>query len=221
MTMLKIVGIAAALAWSGVAVAANTTAGLGFGATAGLGFQADVTFHHFTRDLPLSLRAGIAYSGRDAGHALDARQVFINDNTNGTPEESGHAWQLRFDVTHPIAHLGPSPVNLGFGVRKAYFTGTFDYVGGNENFDVTGRPWGVGMVLDAAFALSDRVEVTAMAGADYYFDATLEGHDTAYSPDGDDVNPREGYDFGSADDAINQPSVEILALVGLRWRLGT
>ncbi len=129
--------------------------------------------------------------GRDAGIPLDARHVFINNNTNGTPTEDGHTWQLRFDLAHPVAHLGKSPVNLGLGARKAFFTGTFDFVGGNENFDVTGRPWGVGLVLD-----------------------------TSYSPDNDNVNPHEDYDWDDADAAINQPSLEALGLVGLRWRLG-
>jgi hypothetical protein len=200
--------------------AATTTAGLGLGATAGFGAQANLSFHHFTRDLPLTLRISAAYSSRDAGVPLDARHVFINNNSNGTPTEDGHSWQLRLDLTHPFAHLGTAPVNLGFGVRKAFYTGTFDFVGGNENFDVTGRPWGVGLVLDTSLPIGNRVDFTLMAGADYYFDSRLEGHDTSYSPDNDNVNPHEDYQWQDADDAINQPSVEIVGLVGLRWRLG-
>lgn len=219
MSLLRTLALALTLA-AATAASAHTTAGLGVGATAGFGAQADVTFHHFTRDLPLALRVSAAYSGRDAGIPLDARHVFINNNTNGTPTEDGHAWQLRFDLMHPVAHLGRSPVNLGLGARKAFFTGTFDFVGGNENFDVTGRPWGVGLVLDTAFAIGDRMDFTVMAGVDYYFDATLEGHDTSYSPDNDNVNPHEDYDWDDADAAINQPSLEFLGLVGLRWRLG-
>jgi hypothetical protein len=219
MSVTRIFALSLLVILAGTA-SAHTTAGLGAGATAGFGAQADLTFHHFTRDLPLALRFAVAYSGGDAGIPMVARHVFINNNTNGTPTEDGHSWQLRLDLTHPIAHIGAAPVNLGFGVRKAFFTGTFDFVGGNENFDVTGRPWGVGLVLDTAFAMGNRVDFTVGLGADYYFDSTLEGHDTSYSPDNDNVNPHEDYDWNSADDAINQPSLEIVGLVGLRWRLG-
>ena len=122
--------------------------------------------------------------GRHPGDPLAARRVFINNNTNGTPDESGHSWQLRLDLARPVARLGRAPVNLGLGVRKAFFTGTFDYIGGNENFDVTCRPWGVGFAFDTAFAISRGSDLTLAMGLDRYFGATLEGHDTAYSPAG-------------------------------------
>jgi hypothetical protein len=200
--------------------AADTMLGLGLGATAGFGVQADLTFEHFTRDLPLSLRLSGAYSSRDAGKALDARRVFINDNTNGTPQESAHTWQLRLDLLLPIARLGEMPVRLGIGPRKAFYTGTFDFVGGNEKFDVTSSPWGVGAILDAGFAVSDHLDFCLQLGLDHYFDARLEGHDTAYEPDGDHVNARRDYGWEQADDAINQPALEWFGLIGLRMRLG-
>jgi len=200
--------------------AAETSVGLGLGSTAGFGVQADVTFEHFTRDLPLSLRLSGAYSGRDAGNALDARRLFINDNTNGTPEEQGRTWQLRLDLLFHVARLGQAPVHLGVGPRKAFFTGTYDFVGGNETFDVTSDPWGAGAFLDTGLAISDRVDFTLQLGVDYYFDARLEGHDTAYEPDGDDVNPRDDYTWDDADDAVNQPQLEWFGLIGLRLRLG-
>ena len=125
--------------------------GLGLGATAGFGVQGDFTFEHFTRDVPLSLRFSGAYSSRDAGHALDARRVFINNNTNGTPETSASTWQLRLDLLLPVATLGTTPLHLGLGARKAFFKGSFDYVGGNEKFDVTSSPWGAGLFVEAGF----------------------------------------------------------------------
>ncbi len=189
------------------------------GATTGFGARADFTLHDFTRDLPLSLRIGVGYAGRDAGDPLAARRVFINNNTNGTPDESGHSWQLRLDLARPVARLGRAPVNLGVGVRKAFFTGTFDYIGGNENFDVTCRPWGVGFAFDTAFAIGRGSDLTLAMGLDRYFSATLEGHDTAYSPDGTAINQQEDYAWADADDAINQPSWELTAVMGVRWRL--
>jgi len=200
--------------------ATETSVGLGLGASAGFGAQADLTLDHFTRDLPLSLRLAGAYSGRDAGTALAARRVFINDNTNGTPEASAQTWQLRLDLLYPVARVGPAPVRLGAGVRRAWFAGTFDFVGGNEAFDVTASPWGVGLLLDAGFAVSDRLDFALQLGLDRYFDSRLEGHDTAYEPDGDHVNPRDGYGWEDADEAVHQPQLEVFGLIGLRLRLG-
>jgi hypothetical protein len=217
---LLVLTLAACLCCTVPAHSAETSVGLGLGATAGFGVQGDFTFEHFTRDVPLSLRLSGAYSGRDAGHALDARRVFINNNTNGTPETSARTWQLRLDLLFPVATLGRTPLHLGLGARKAFFTGSFDYVGGNEKFDVTSDPWGVGAFLEAGFTVSDRLDFTLQLGLDQYFKSRLEGHDTAYEPDGDDVNPREDYTYDDADAAINQPKTEWFGLVGLRLGFG-
>ncbi|MBM4130729.1 hypothetical protein FJ250_06840 [bacterium] len=202
------------------ATTSHRSAAVEMGATTGFGARADFTLHDITRDLPLSLRLGLGYAGRDAGDPLAARRVFINNNTNGTPDESGHSWQLRLDLVRPVGRLGLAPVNLGVGVRKAYFTGTFDYIGGNENFDVTCRPWGLGFAMDTAFAVGRSTWLTFAAGLDRYFGATLEGHDTAYSPDGTAINAQDDYAWADADEAINQPRWELTAVMGLRWRLG-
>lgn len=215
-------GLAASLAAGATAPTGgpHRSAAVELGATTGLGARADFTLHDITRDLPLSLRVGVGYAGRDAGDPLAARRVFINNNTNGTPDESGHSWQLRMDLVRPVGHLGNAPLNLGFGVRKAFFTGTFDYIGGNENFDVTCRPWGVGFAFDTAFAVGRTSQMTFAAGLDRYFGATMEGHDTAYSPDGTAINQQEEYAWADADEAINQPKWELTAVMGLRWHLG-
>lgn len=201
------------------APAFERSAEVGFGATAGTGVQAGATLEHFTRDVPLSLRLSVAHASRDAGQALDARRVFINDNTNGTPDEDARNIQLRLDLLHPVGQFASAPVHLGVGLRRSWFTGTFDYVGGNEKFDVTTAAWGVGLFLDVPFAVSDRVDFALQAGLDHFFAAPLEGHDTTYSPDGDHANPRADQDYDTADDAINQPTLELFALITLRLTL--
>lgn len=212
--------LAFAMLLAAPAGAVVTSADIGFGATAGTGVQAGLTLHQFTRDVPLSLRLAGAYSSRDGGRALDARHVFINDNTNGTPEESADTWQFRLDLMLPLTEIGRSPVSVGAGLRRASFTGTYNFIGGNEKFDVTSSQWGVGLFLETAFAVSDQLDFMITAGADHFFDAALAGHDTTYDPDGDHANPRDGYDYESADDAINQPTFEFHGLLGLRLRLG-
>lgn len=222
--------LAVALVATGAAAATDKTAasvtspyksaGFELGANTGFGARADLTLHNITHDLPLSLRLGLGYAGRDAGDPAAARRVFINNNTNGTPQESGHSWQMRLDLVRPVGHLGRAPLNLGAGVRKAFFTGTFDYVGGNENFDVTCRPWGVGFAFDTALAVGRATSLSLAAGLDHYFGATLEGHDAAYSPDGTIINQRDDYEWADAEKAINQPRWELTAVMGLRWQLG-
>lgn len=62
------------------------------------------------------------------------------------------------------------------------------------------------------------LDLMIITGLDYYFQSRLKGHDTAYSPDGEDVNPREDYTFSDADNAINQPGFEACIMFGVAYR---
>ncbi len=55
------------------------------------------------------------------------------------------------------------------------------------------------------------------AGFDYYFSSELSGHDTRYSPDGEDVNTRNDYTYDDADNAINNPTFQLRLLVGVNY----
>ena len=72
--------------------------------------------------------------------------------------------------------------------------------------------------METHFVISDKTSFQMQLGVDFYQETELAGHDTVYSPDGTDINPREDYDYGSADDAIDQPDVEVLAMMGLLVR---
>lgn len=69
--------------------------------------------------------------------------------------------------------------------------------------------------LETRFAISDKTSFQLQLGVDYYQEVELAGHDTIYTPDGDHVNPRDGYNYSDADEAVDQPSVEILGMMGL------
>jgi len=200
-------------------LAEGLLAGIDLGRSVGLGGRLAGTFENFTRDLPLSARFSVGYHAGDAGDPLAARRVFINNNTNGTPEESAHSWQFRFDLVLPLTEIGPQTVFLFGGPRHARYTANYNYVGGNENFDVKTNPWGFGVGLESFFAVGARSDFVLRLGLDRYAASELSGHDTRYAPDGIDVNPREDYDYDSADDAVDQPKLEWLAAVGLRFRL--
>jgi hypothetical protein len=74
------------------------SAGLQLGYRSGFGVQANGMVSGFTPSFPVTARLGIGYASLDAGEPLDARSVFINDATNGVPQEKGHTWSFDLDV---------------------------------------------------------------------------------------------------------------------------
>ncbi|MDH3251957.1 MAG: hypothetical protein OEM41_04145, partial [Ignavibacteria bacterium] len=95
----------------------------------------------------------------------------------------------------------------------------FKFVGGNEDFEIRSNQWGLGVGARGAFPIGARVEFMVTAGLDYYFSTTLEGHDTAYGPDGLVINGRENFTFTDADAAVNQPKLQPVGLVGISLKL--
>jgi hypothetical protein len=194
------------------------SAGGVLGYSTGLGVHANVMAADFAQGFPLAARLGFSWAATQPGHALDARRIFINNATNGTPEESGRNLGVRVDMLYPVRVLS-LPRSYAFGgMRHSSFRGNFKFIGGNEDFDVTSSQWGLGGGLDNYFAVSGRVDMVITAGVDYFFSSTLTGHDTAYSPDGDNVNPREDFTYADADGAIHQPKFTPLLLMGFNYR---
>jgi hypothetical protein len=97
------------------------------------------------------------------------------------------------------------------------FTGNFNFVGGNEDFDITSNQWGAGIGVENYFRITPALDLVFSFGYDYFFSSTLYGHDTSYSPDGQDVNGRKDFTFEDADNAVNQPKHNIKAMVGLGY----
>jgi hypothetical protein len=195
------------------------SAGLTVGYRSGIGIKAIGMVSGFTPSFPVTARFGIGYTAVDAGEPLAARSVFINDATNGVPQESGHAWSLELDVLYPVRVLSLSRSQLYGGIRHARFNGNFEFIGGNEDFDVTSNNWGVGAGLESYLAMSRRVDLLVSAGVDYFFSSRLSGHDTSYSPDETNVNPRNDYTYSDADAAVGQPKLEPLLMFGFRCTL--
>jgi hypothetical protein len=152
----------------------------------------------------------------EPGSPSEARKIFINDATNGTPREKGSTWDLGLDGLYPMG----SRTHVYGGVRYTRFKANFRYVGGNEDFDVTSSHWGLAGGMEAEFPMGRRTSLLVSGGAEYFFSSRLTGHDTSYSPDGDDVNPRKDYTYTDADDAVDQPVLRPVILLGMRYRLG-
>lgn len=192
----------------------------------GFGIQASLTAYQLSRNFPFKLRFGMGYTLLDPGNAADARRIFINDATNGVPEKKGRSTDFRLDFMMPKQIFGVSNSFIVFGPRFSTFSGHFDYVGGNEVFDVTSHQWGVGGNIEHHFKITRNIDFEIAYGLDSYFPSTLTGHDTSYSPNNDNVNPEndnqnngEPFTYRDADKAIRQPMFMPRVMAGLEFHL--
>lgn len=218
MSLHRTVALVLALA-AGPASAVDLTWTALTGYQDGLGFRASGTAAKVVRDLPqLGFTLGAGYTSMDPGNAAAARRVFINDATDGTPEKSGYAWDLRLDAIWfvKVAHLADAGPFLG--VRRNAFSGRFRYVGGNEDFTIESQAWGVGAGFRGNLPLSPRWCLAFSVGLDWFPVVTLYGHDTSYSSNGEIVNGRNGYTWADASAAVNRWSFLPSLLVGATWR---
>ncbi len=202
--------------------AAERAAGVQLGYGRGFGFLLNSTVSDFAQGFPLDLRYGFAYTSLDPGDPVAARRIFINDGTNGTPTEEGRAWDLRFDLLYDLELFEKSETFVFAGPRYSNFTGSFHYVGGNEQFDVTSRQWGIGGGIESHHRLLNNqgMDLVVSAMLDYYLESPISGHDTTYKPGGGDVNARRNYTFGDADGAIRQPKLVPRIMVGINRKFG-
>ena len=183
----------------------------------GPGFQVFGMARNVATGFPMNVRFALGYTSVEPGLSAEARQVFINDATNGIPEEKGRQMDFRLDMLYPVRILNLHRAFVSGGPRHARFVGNFKYIGGNEDFDVKSNQWGIGSGFESYFAMSPRVALVFHLGVDYYFESKLTGHDTQYAPDGDDSNARDGYTYDDADEAINQPKVEPRLMMGFSY----
>jgi hypothetical protein len=210
--------IAAFILVSSAVLAQEFTAGALAGSAAGPGVEVQATAAKFAEGFPFILRFAAGYYSLDPGNPQDARIIFINDATNGTPEKSGHFLSVRLDFLYRINWFGWNRFYLYGGPRHSYFTGNFKYIGGNEDFDVTCKSWGAGLGLEKLYAINPSLDLVLTAGCDYFKKSTLSGHDTQYAPNGEIVNGRKEYTYDDANKAIKQPEIVPRLLIGAAYR---
>ncbi|MCB0731628.1 MAG: hypothetical protein KDC88_11395 [Ignavibacteriae bacterium] len=195
----------------------HMSVGAQFGMFNGVGFHVNFLTSNFADNFPFSAKLGFGFSSLDPGDPLAARRIFINNNTNGIPEQSGRTWDFNLDFLYRYGVLNLKRNYFYAGPRYTMFTGNFNYVGGNEDFDITSNLWGIGIGMENYFRIIPQIDLVVNFGYDYYFSNTLYGHDTSYSPSGEDINPREEYNFADADKAINQPKHQLKAMIGFNY----
>ncbi len=202
---------------AGSSTAPKFSGELVLGAYGGPGFQVSGVLTNLASNWPFDIRFGASHASVEPGKAADARRIFINDATNGIPEKNGSIWSLGFDLMAPIKLPVFANAKVFGGPRYSMFRANFKYVGGNEDFDVTSKQWGIGGGLENRFPINSQLDLVLTGGVDYFFKSRLYGHDTSYSPDGQDVNPRDDYSYNDADDAIEQPKYQIQIMFGVGY----
>jgi hypothetical protein len=191
--------------------------GLGFGLKGGFSYRATAGISDFARGFPFGLDLSATYSTINPGDPLRARRIFINQNTNGTPEKSGWTWDLRMDFMYNMRPQNVKGLYLFAGPRVSFFTADFNYVDGNEDFEVTSAQWGVGVGAKGVFSITPSLDLTMTAGVDGYFPATLYGHGTTYTPDDMNVNAKEEFTYKDAAAAIRTPRFQPVLMMGLSY----
>ena len=197
--------------------AGNLHIGGDLGYRSGLNLSVNGTIADLAKGFPFLIRTGISYTSLDPGNSAEARRIFINNATNGTPEKAGWIWDFRIDLLYHVNWFSLKNAYFFAGPRYAWFTGNFNYVGGNENFDVTSNEWGFGVGLETHYPISNNFNLILSAGLDYYGTDVLTGHDTSYNSDGEIINGRENYNYNDADSAINQPKFEPRLIIGFNY----
>ncbi len=204
---------------------AKNSVGIQTGYNRGFGLNVNFTINNIAEGLPGNIRFGIGYNRLDPGNAADARRIFINNATNGVPEKKGKSYDYRLDYMMPYTLFNLKNSYLIFGPRYSSFTANFNYIGGNENFDITSKQWGIGGGAESYFKMSDQLDLVFATGLDYFFNSTLKGHDTSYSPNNDNVNARNDnqnndvqFTFKDANKAVKQPQFMPRIMLGVTYR---
>jgi len=200
--------------------------GIQTGYNRGFSILGNFTIYNIAEGLPGNIRFGIGYNELNPGNAADARRIFINNATNGVPEKKGKSFDYRIDYMMPYNLFDLKDSYLVFGPRYSSFTAKFDYIGGNEKFTITSKQLGIGIGAESYFKMTSSLDLILATGLDYFFNSTLDGHDTSYSPNNDNVNPRDDnqndnvpFNYKDANKAIKQPQFMPRIMVGVAYHL--
>jgi len=183
--------------------------GLGGGYSNGLGGNVEISWFNVARSVPLGIHFSLGYFHQDEpGNAIEARKVFINDGTAGNDNilEYGYNIFFRLDFSYQVHRKKGLTIAPYLGVVHDRYLAHFDYQGGNEAFDVTNNPWGIGAGARFSISPSRKLILSLVLGAEYFFPSQIKAHGTFYNPDGQDDSPRQDYTYTDADNVIEQPT---------------
>jgi hypothetical protein len=176
-------------------------------------------------NVPVSFETNLGFSWTPAGNSTLARQVFINQDTGGDQDaqNAGGVLDWGINALYPLNQTyGPVKFFVFGGPRYSHYDVRWDYVGGDEDFDIVANSWGLGGGLRGVMPLSKNFSAVMQLGVDFYFPTSIYGHDATYYPNDSNVNARNngaGYTYTYAD-AVNATTVPRLrprVMVGLKF----
>jgi len=195
---------------------------------AGPSVMGAVGFSDVFTKVPVSFELQGGHSWTNPGDAAMARDVFINgtDTGDADAQKDGSVWDFGLNALYPLNQTyGPVKFFVFGGPRYAHFDGHFQYVGGNEDFDVIANSWGLGGGLRGILPLGKGFSAVLQLGMDYYFPTSIYGHDATYYPNNANINARQdqeenaGYTFTYADAArsVNVPRLRPRVMLGIQF----
>lgn len=95
--------------------------GVSTGYNRGFGVQISATALKPLENLPVQIRFGFGITKLDPGNAADARRIFINNATNGVPEEKARVFDYRLDFMLNSNFLKSEASHIVFGPRYSSF----------------------------------------------------------------------------------------------------
>jgi len=183
----------------------------------------------FTK-IPIAFELEGGHSWTNPGDPALARDVFINNNDGGDDDaqKDGSVWDFGLNALYPLNQTyGPVKFFVFGGPRYAHFDGHFDYVGGNEDFDVIANSWGLGGGLRGVMPLGKGFSGILQLGVDYYFPTSIYGHDATYYPNDSNINARAAqeagdpanytYTYADATRAVNVPRLRPRVMIGIQF----
>ncbi len=79
----------------------SVTIGFSLGSNGGFGGEIHGMVSNLTSESSINLRFAVGYTSLKPGIPADARRIFINDATNGVPEEKGRIYDYKLDFLNP------------------------------------------------------------------------------------------------------------------------
>ena len=146
--------------------------GIQTGFNRGFGISGNFTIHNIVEGMPGNFRFAIGYNRLNPGNTADTRRIFINNAINGVPQKKGKSFDYRIDYLMRYTVFDLKDSYLVFGSRYSSFTGNFNYIGGNENFDITTKQWGIGIGAENFFKMTSNLDLVLATGLDYFFNST-------------------------------------------------
>jgi hypothetical protein len=187
-----------------------------------------VGFRDIFTKVPVGFELQGGHSWTSPGDGTLARDVFINGADNGDEDQQsdGNVWDFGLNMVYPLNQTyGPVKFFVFGGPRYAHYDGHFDYVGGNEDFDIIANSWGLGGGLRGVMPLGKGIDAILQVGLDYYFPTSIYGHDATYYPNNSNINARQNqeenagytYQYADAVNATTVPRLRPRVMIGIQF----